>query len=129
MGLETMPTWERIALMFKWASHDAQGNTIKYPWWTFQHIFLMRYGLENIVVRGEIVVEEIGNGYRTYFYIFLRIHTIIDCKERFRVQNTKHRGWQKKEKKGQPLATNQNKTCKGTKDDSLDKKRIGAMFK
>ena len=36
---------------------------------------------------------------------------------------------EKKKKKGQPLATNQTKTCKGTKDDSLDNKRIGYMFK
>ena len=61
MGLATMPTWERTPLMLKRASHDAQGNTIKYPWWEFQHICLTRPGLEIRVVRGNTVVEEIGN--------------------------------------------------------------------
>ena len=35
----------------------------------------------------------------------------------------------KKKEKDQLLETNQTKTCKGTKDDSLDNKRIGYMFK
>ena len=61
MGLATIPFWERNPLMLKLASHDAQGNTIKYPWWEFQHICLTRPGLENKVARGKIVVEEIGN--------------------------------------------------------------------
>ena len=41
----------------------------------------------------------------TYFYIFLRIPTIFDinkrdgCKDRFRLQNTKHRELRKKGKR------------------------------
>ena len=56
MGLAIIPSWERNPLMLKLSSHDAQGNTIKYPWWIFQHICLTRHGLENGVARGNIVV-------------------------------------------------------------------------